>query len=79
MTTSTEVHIAGVPWPTYKLVALAIGALVLVVVGVATASAATAVLSASATAALIWLALGTFASAEGTSALDQSSQRIQVG
>lgn len=53
-----EVDIAGVPWPTYKLIALAIGALVLVVVGVATMSAAPAVLSAAAAAIVVWLGLG---------------------
>ncbi len=42
-----QVDIAGVPWPTYKLIALAVGALVLVVVGVATMNAAPAVLSAA--------------------------------
>ena len=53
-----QVNIAGVPWPTYKLIALAIGALVLVVVGVATMSAAPAVLSAAAAAVVAWLGLG---------------------
>lgn len=53
-----QVDIAGVPWPTYKLIALAIGALVLVVVGVATMSAAPAVLSAAAATFVVWLGLG---------------------
>ncbi|MGA5540488.1 hypothetical protein ACPCIR_01430 [Mycobacterium sp. NPDC051198] len=53
-----EVDIAGVPWPTYKLIALAVGALVLVIVGVATMSAAPAVLSAAAAAIVVWLTLG---------------------
>ncbi|KHO21964.1 hypothetical protein [Mycolicibacterium setense] len=53
-----QVDIAGVPWPTYKLIALAIGALVLVVVGVATMTAAPAVLSAAAAALVVWLGLG---------------------
>ncbi|MGW4096121.1 MULTISPECIES: hypothetical protein [unclassified Mycobacterium] len=53
-----QVDIAGVPWPTYKLIALAIGALVLVVVGVATMSAAPAVLSAAAVTIVVWLGLG---------------------
>lgn len=52
-----QVDIAGVPWPTYKLIALAIGALVLVVVGVATMTAAPAVLSAAAAALVVWLGL----------------------
>lgn len=53
-----QVDIAGVPWPTYKLIALAVGALVLVVVGVATMNAAPAVLSAAAAAIVVWLGLG---------------------
>lgn len=53
-----QVDIAGVPWPTYKLIALAVGALVLVVVGVATLSAAAAVLSAAAAVIVVWLGLG---------------------
>ena len=53
-----QVDIAGVPWPTYKLIALAVGALVLVIVGVATMSAAPAVLSAAAAAIVVWLTLG---------------------
>jgi hypothetical protein len=57
MTVRDEVLIAGVPWPVYKLVALAAGAIVLVVVGVATASAAPAVLTAAAAATVVWLGL----------------------
>ncbi|CDO29907.1 hypothetical protein [Mycolicibacterium porcinum] len=53
-----QVDIAGVPWPTYKLIALAIGALVLVVVGLATMTAAPAVLSAAAATIVVWLGLG---------------------
>lgn len=55
MTTPTEVQIAGVPWPTYKLFALLIGALVLAAVAVATGSAAPAVLTATATATAVWV------------------------
>jgi hypothetical protein len=55
-----EVRIADVPWPTYKLVALAIGLLVLVVVGVTTMNPAMAVLSAAAAATVVWLGLGVF-------------------
>jgi uncharacterized membrane protein YqjE len=47
----TEVRIAGVPWPMYKLVALAVGLLVLLVVGVATMNA-------------VWLGLGLFQSSD---------------
>jgi hypothetical protein len=64
MSTSTEVRIAGVPWPAYKLIALAVGALVLVVVGVATTCAAPAVLSGAAAAVVIWLGLGLFSSSD---------------
>jgi len=58
--TDGEVPVAAVPWPVYKLVALAVGALVLVVVGVATMSAAPAVLSAAAAATVTWVTLGAF-------------------
>ncbi|OBG80176.1 hypothetical protein A5699_11655 [Mycobacterium sp. E802] len=53
-----QVDIAGVPWPAYKLIALAIGALVLLGVGVVTMSAAPAVLAASAATLVVWLGLG---------------------
>jgi hypothetical protein len=64
MTTPTEVHIAGVPWPAYKVIALAIGALVALVVGLTTMSAAPAVLSAAAAAVIVWLGLGLFSSSD---------------
>jgi type IV secretory pathway VirB6-like protein len=54
----SHVRLAGVPWPVYKLVALAVGLVSLVVVGAATASAATAVLTAAGAATVVWLALG---------------------
>jgi hypothetical protein len=60
MTTSTEVRIAGVPWPAYKLIALAVGALVLLVVGLATTSGAAAVLAATSATAVVWLGLSLF-------------------
>lgn len=50
--------IAGVPWPAYKLVALAAGLAVLLVVGALTTSAAPAVLAAAATGTVLWLVLG---------------------
>ncbi|NDJ91756.1 hypothetical protein [Mycolicibacter kumamotonensis] len=53
-----QVVIAGVPWPAYKVVALAIGLVTLVGVGAATASAAAAVLSAAAVCTAVWLILG---------------------
>lgn len=64
MTTTTEVRIAGVPWPVYKLVALAIGILVLVVVGVVTTSVGSAVLAATAATSVAWLGFSLFNSAD---------------
>lgn len=58
--TSSEVLIAGVPWPVHKLLALAVGFAVLVVVGVATTSAAPSVLAAAAAGTAVWLVLGMF-------------------
>jgi hypothetical protein len=58
MSMRDEVAIAGVPWPLYKLVALAVAAFVLVAVGVVTASAAPAVLTAAAAGTLVWLGVG---------------------
>jgi hypothetical protein len=60
---TTAVRIAGVPWPLYKLVALAVAVLVLVIVGVATASIGSAVVAAFASATVVWLALSIFSSA----------------
>jgi hypothetical protein len=60
MTTPTEVRIAGVPWPAYKLAALAVGVIVLVLVGLATTSLGPAVVAASAAATVVWLGLGLF-------------------
>ena len=56
--TRSEVAVAGVPWPLYKLVALAAALAVLLIVGVATASAAPAVLAAAGAGTLVWLGLG---------------------
>ena len=56
--TGQHIAIAGVPWPAYKLLALAVGVLTLLAVGVATSSAATAVLTAAAVCTVIWLTLG---------------------
>jgi hypothetical protein len=60
MTVRDEVSIAGVAWPVYKLLALAIGLLVLVIVAVATASAAPSVLAAAAAGTVVWLVLSPF-------------------
>ncbi|MGH3541046.1 MAG: hypothetical protein ACRDTO_01510 [Mycobacterium sp.] len=54
---AAEVMVAGVPWPLYKLVALAVGFMVLITVA-ATASAAVAVLAAAGTATAVWVGLG---------------------
>ncbi|MGV0836980.1 hypothetical protein [Mycolicibacterium thermoresistibile] len=58
MTTQTEVRIAGVPWPLYKVVSLAVFGLVFLVVGVVSMSAAAAVLSAATAATVVWIACG---------------------
>ncbi|ORV40382.1 hypothetical protein AWC02_18580 [Mycolicibacter engbaekii] len=52
-----QVAIAGVPWPTYKLVALALGFLALVIVGAVTSSAAAAVLTGAGVCTAAWLML----------------------
>jgi hypothetical protein len=62
MTVHDEVSIAGVAWPVYKLLALAIGFLVLVIVALATSSAAPSVLAAAAAGTVVWLALSPFES-----------------
>lgn len=55
MTAHTEISVAGVPWPMYKLLALIVGALVLVVVGLITASAGPSVLTAAGVATAVWV------------------------
>jgi hypothetical protein len=60
MTVRDEVSIAGVAWPVYKLLALAIGFLVLVIVALATTSAAPSVLAAAAAGTVVWIALSPF-------------------
>ena len=62
MTTPQEVRIAGVPWPVYKLAALAVGVLVLLVVAASTVSVGPAVVAGAASAAVVWLGLGVFSS-----------------
>jgi hypothetical protein len=62
MTVRDEVSIAGVAWPLYKLVALAVGLVVLVVVAGATGSAASSVLAAAGAGTAVWLALTPFQS-----------------
>ncbi|OBH19874.1 hypothetical protein EHH44_02810 [Mycolicibacter terrae] len=53
-----QVPIAGVPWPVYKLVALAAGVITLLGVGAATASASAAVLAGAGVCTAVWLVLG---------------------
>ncbi|MGV9803385.1 hypothetical protein ACWDTP_35570 [Mycobacterium sp. NPDC003449] len=57
-----EIPVAGVPWPAYKLIALAVGAMVLLIVGVVTMSAAPAVLASAGAATVVWLTLGLYTS-----------------
>ncbi|MBX7432887.1 hypothetical protein JDV09_12325 [Mycobacterium sp. Y57] len=54
---SATVSIAGVAWPTYKVIALLVGLLVFGVVAVATMSAGPAVLAGTGVATLAWIAL----------------------
>jgi hypothetical protein len=63
VTTLTEVQIAGVPWPLYKLIALGVAVLVLAVVGVA-AGIGAAVVAAFAAGTVVWLAFSVFSSSE---------------
>jgi hypothetical protein len=55
---TSEVTIAGVPWPLYKVVALIVGLLAALVGGVVTMTAAPAVLAGAAAGTLVWLVLG---------------------
>lgn len=55
-----DVNVAGVPWPAYKVIALAVGLLVSLIVAVATFSAAPAVLAGAAVGAVAWLGLGSY-------------------
>jgi hypothetical protein len=55
VSTQSEVRIAGVPWPLYKLVSLGVGAVVLILVGAITMTAGHAVVAASAAATAVWL------------------------
>jgi hypothetical protein len=64
MTMHTEVRIAGVPWPAYKVLALVVGALVFLAVGVLTSSAAPAVLSGAAAAVAVWVGQALFRSTD---------------
>lgn len=65
MTVPTEVRIAGVPWPVYKLVSLIVGALAVIVTAVVTGSTAAAVLTGAALATVVWVTLGSLHIAGG--------------
>jgi len=55
---NSEVPIAGVPWPRYKVVALIAGFAVMLIVGIATLSAAPSVLAGAGVGTAVWLVLG---------------------
>jgi len=58
---STDVLVAGVPWPRHTLFAVLAGLVTLVVVGVVTTSAAPAVLGGAAVGIVVGLALKSLA------------------
>jgi hypothetical protein len=64
MTVRDQISIAGVPWPLYKVLALAVAAVVLVIVALATMSAGPSVLAAAAAGTVVWLGLGAFQSTD---------------
>ena len=64
MTVRDQISIAGVPWPVYKVLALAVATIVGVIVAVATTSAGPSVLAAAAAGTVVWLGLGAFQSAD---------------
>ncbi len=55
---AATVSIAGVLWPTYKVVALLVGLVVFAAVAVMTTTAAAAVLSGAGAATVVWLTAG---------------------
>jgi len=62
---STDVLVAGVPWPRHKLFAVIAGLVTLALVGVATTSAAPAVLGGAAVAVVVGLTLRALAHPRG--------------
>jgi hypothetical protein len=56
----SEISVAGVPWPAYKVLALLVGFVVFGIVAVATVSMGPAVLGGAAAASAVWLGLGVF-------------------
>ena len=57
---TSEMSVAGVPWPAYKVLALVVGLVVFGITAVATVSAGPAVLGGAAAASAVWLGLGVF-------------------
>lgn len=55
---TSEISVAGVPWPAYKVLALLVGLVVFGVVLMSTASASPAVLGGAAAATVVWLGMG---------------------
>lgn len=55
---TSEISIAGVPWPAYKVLALLVGLVVFTVVAVAAGAAGPAVLGGAAIGTAVWLGLG---------------------
>ncbi len=56
---NSEVKLAGVPWPRYKVAALVVGLVVALLVGIVTMNAAPAVLAGAGAGTLVWLSVGT--------------------
>jgi hypothetical protein len=62
---SSDVLVAGVPWPRHKLFAVIAGFVTLLLVGMATTSAAPAVLSGAGVAVAVGLALRSLTQPQG--------------
>ena len=56
--TGSQVLVAGVPWPLYKLLALGVGLAMFVIVAAVTISSTPAVLAGALSGTLVWLSLG---------------------
>lgn len=56
----SEISVAGVPWPAYKVLALMVGLVVFGIIAVATVSVGPAVLASAAAASAVWLGMGVF-------------------
>jgi hypothetical protein len=55
---NSELKLAGVPWPRYKVAALVVGLVVGLLVGLVTMNAAPAVLVGAGAGTLVWLTMG---------------------